>query len=511
MFNYNDFLIFELKSNIDQIYLSWYADVDESDFNSVIKLDPTTRSLDDGKPVKMGKYSKWLLDKFKKGELKQEDFYKAEEYLKLFQDNRHLIKKAGLELDINKYKSLLDIYEIVDTYQVPKEIKNENDLLNNKYYLSTDQADLIYKDEKLFIVNTKTEDANKFYGSNSQWCTIKGSFKSYNSGGGLYVIIDIEKLNSGSKDRRVQFHFEKDQFMDMADKNCASFIHKNIETLKKVFNSRSQIQKMDGQVDRYMNDMDLYDFIVNIKENIIILEEEKFHGKIKSYIQNFNEKLDKLGFDKIIELIKGYSNVINKYFKLSDIKDPSKLTKDLFNGNLDEKYIKSLIKTQISNGKSVDLSSSNLKRIGFTMKDDSLFITSVNFLLGGAIDLSEFDLSESDKIYVSYFDKIRNKKIVTKEDAEFLGGKLSEKQILNLLLYIIDHGANLYEKGVNSVKDFLRYFSSILVEMKSMNNKARDNKYGHFKGVFEMVSIMEKIDSILSNKIRSFRQYSILT
>lgn len=74
MFNYNDFLIFELKSDIDQIYRKWYMDIDGTDFNNIIKLDPTTISLDDGRPVKMGNYSKWLLDKFKKGELKQEDF-----------------------------------------------------------------------------------------------------------------------------------------------------------------------------------------------------------------------------------------------------------------------------------------------------------------------------------------------------------------------------------------------------------------------------------------------------
>lgn len=417
-----------------------------------------------------------------------------------------------MELDINKYKLLSDIYEIVDIYQLPKEVKEEGDLLTNKYFLSTDQADLIYEDEKLFIVHTKTKDANKFYGHNSQWCTTKGSFNLYESGN-LYIIIDKERLNTDRSDRRVQFHFERNQFMDMDDKSCESFIYKKIEDLRKIFNSKVQIEKLNEQVFKHFKNMNFYDFITDIEKNKNKLGKEEFNKKLESYIENFNRKLYDMGFDKIINLTSNYSDVVNKYFNLSDIKEPSKLTKDLFNGELDIEYIRSEIKLNILNKKNLhSLGSESLIKVGFTAENDSLFITSANYLLGTEIDLSKFDLSEIDKLYVSYFDKIRNGEPLTKKDAELLSDKLSEKQKINLMLFIIDGACNYYKEGIMSVRDFILEFKPILNQIKDMNKK---NQYSddpsHFTGIFEMVRIVEKIESILSNKIISFNQYTILS
>lgn len=64
-----------------------YPDMDENKFNELIKLDPTYR---DGSNS-LGIYGKWILNLYKKGNLKEEDFYKVTEYLKDFEAKKRTL------------------------------------------------------------------------------------------------------------------------------------------------------------------------------------------------------------------------------------------------------------------------------------------------------------------------------------------------------------------------------------------------------------------------------------
>jgi hypothetical protein len=60
--------------------------------------------------------------------------------------------------------------------------------------------------------------AAQFYSNNSQWCTrFPDNFANYTKTGNLFIIIDKYLLNSTNFDRRLQFHFEECQFMDIND------------------------------------------------------------------------------------------------------------------------------------------------------------------------------------------------------------------------------------------------------------------------------------------------------
>ena len=73
-------LIFE-AATIQDIYQKYYSNIPQDVFQQIISADPTYNTE---KPDKMGKYGKWLLALYLKGNLKMEDLYKATQYIQMF-------------------------------------------------------------------------------------------------------------------------------------------------------------------------------------------------------------------------------------------------------------------------------------------------------------------------------------------------------------------------------------------------------------------------------------------
>lgn len=90
------------------------------------------------------------------------------------------------QTDINRYNSVNDLIQAISTY----ENRSRRD------FKKIQGANLIYDDGKLFVVNPLDYDSSCYYGKGTKWCTASSnpaSFRSYNSEGKLFYIIDRTK------------------------------------------------------------------------------------------------------------------------------------------------------------------------------------------------------------------------------------------------------------------------------------------------------------------------------
>ncbi len=234
-------ILSEAVLSIDDIYNNYYKNVNRKDFNQIVAADPTS-VLENGIPKKMGNYSKWLLNLYVRKKLNLEDLYKATEYLELFSKNKNVLSKDNNITDINKIKSLTDLFQIVSKLRTsPKpnveSVENEEDLLTNDYFVERGEA--TKKDlGNWIVVIPKSLNASKFYGCTSEWCTLfPDRFEYYSKYGDLNIFINKSKINSNNSERRVQIHLESGQFMDMNDSpiNKKEFFDENSEVFNYLY------------------------------------------------------------------------------------------------------------------------------------------------------------------------------------------------------------------------------------------------------------------------------------
>lgn len=208
-------LLIEAMS-LDDIYKKYYSSISSEDFDKIVQADPTWNSE---KPKKMGKYTKWLFRLYTSNKLKIEDLYKAREYLDYF--NRY---KQRLELkDIGQYSSLQSLYLAIRPF-----MENSRQPTSHKDEIRQikEGAEKVYEDDKWLIVVPHTQEASCYYGKGTEWCTAANKsynlFDDYNEEGPLYI--NINKTNN----KKYQFHFETESFMDETDAEIAHPIAKTI-------------------------------------------------------------------------------------------------------------------------------------------------------------------------------------------------------------------------------------------------------------------------------------------
>ena len=180
---------------------------DESLFNKLNDLYPRR-----GDNFNKG-YFTWLYNLIRTNKLKEEDFYKAKEYLNLFDK---FINRIPVEFrDINKFKNLNDLYDVVQEFEGGEETiptSNKDEIRQIKQ----NEIDKVYEDDEWLIMIPKTERASCLIGKGTKWCTAaeesNNMFDSHHSQGPLYVMVD--KYN----DTKYQLHFESNQLMDATDR-----------------------------------------------------------------------------------------------------------------------------------------------------------------------------------------------------------------------------------------------------------------------------------------------------
>lgn len=190
------------EGKLDDIYQKYYSKIPFDTFMQIIAADPTT-PVRGNEVQKPGKFSKWLLDIFMKGNLKLEDLYKATEYLGVFM--RHQKKLEISQRNINQYTSLADLFAVIQPY---REVKTQSQLSAS----AKKDAEKVFENQEWLVVVPKTEAASCYYGKGTEWCTAAdvsdNRFEYYNQYGPLYI--NIHKQTQ----RKYQFHFPNSEFMD---------------------------------------------------------------------------------------------------------------------------------------------------------------------------------------------------------------------------------------------------------------------------------------------------------
>ena len=223
LYNKEDFDKFEskLKKSLSEVYLiegiddvrKFYPTIEKSDFDRIIRLDPTFRSDKD----KVGTYGKWLLNLFKKGNLDNEGHVR--DLLTRFEEVKNRLKTKNK--DIMRYKSLEEVDEMLDDDDSYEDLSARQKLRQTQNAVrKTDvnkDAILVYEDDTWEVWTPLTYEASCKLGQGTTWCTASTRSPYYynyymDSYGGQYYI-NINK-KTGEK---YQFHFESHQFMNEDD------------------------------------------------------------------------------------------------------------------------------------------------------------------------------------------------------------------------------------------------------------------------------------------------------
>jgi hypothetical protein len=161
-------------------------------------------------PTPGKKYLNWLIRCYLQSvSFKFEDLAKFSEQLELFDK---LVKSKRIEKrDINQYKTPNDLYKAVEPFMVGELAINSDDERARKF--RSDPHATVLCDGDTLVVVPKTFEASRYWGSNTNWCTVADEryFHQYSGRGPLYIIW------VKSSNQRYQFHFDTRQFLNTSD------------------------------------------------------------------------------------------------------------------------------------------------------------------------------------------------------------------------------------------------------------------------------------------------------
>ena len=286
-----------LEATPDEIYNSYYNDLPRDEFNQIVIADPMSISNDTG-VKRIGKYAKLLINLYRKKGLKLEDLPRAKEYLEY-------VYKHNVALDVNKIKSLTDLYDVVKNYYTrdTKDLGSIISALNEKEYKE------LFRGRKFTIFTPFTERASCTLGVNTEWCTTWGPeslnpkhrdrgslFNRYHTQGPLYILISDSDVND-----KYQFHFESKQYMDRDDKrmDVTEFLNENPDIKNFFFPSLvsdNQPEDIVKQQIARMNALDEDD--AGILVNKIISKTAQSNPLIMAFVQKDEDKLSELITDQ---------------------------------------------------------------------------------------------------------------------------------------------------------------------------------------------------------------------
>ena len=175
-------------------------------FKMLCNLDPTT------KPNKVGKYVNWIIAKYNPNA----DLRKLQRCLEWYCDGvkRGILTRYNIPLDINQYRSYDEFMTAMDNLSDSNDTSMSQSEYNNRQKLEG-QFEVLGSTSFYDIVAPKTYAAERYFGSNTEWCTVANEryFESYSRRGQLYIIYP----KNGDSEYKMQFHFEDGQFADKYD------------------------------------------------------------------------------------------------------------------------------------------------------------------------------------------------------------------------------------------------------------------------------------------------------
>lgn len=193
-----------------------YPQIEDQDFNRLIRLDPTFNPTRDS----VGTYGKWILKLFTKHQLNNEGH--VTDVLRRFEENKRQLK----EKDINRFKTIDELDAYLNDENNYNQLSNRQALRQTqnavrKTDISVD-ATKVFEDSAWEVWTPNTYEASCKLGQGSRWCTATTDsdyyYKYYTRQGPLFILIDKYDRNN-----KYQFHFPSAQFMDKEDESIDPF------------------------------------------------------------------------------------------------------------------------------------------------------------------------------------------------------------------------------------------------------------------------------------------------
>ena len=175
-------------------------------FSKLCQLDPTTKTN------KVGKYANWILAKYQPNV----DLQVLKTALEWYADGikRNILQREGVSPDINTYKSYEEFISMINNKMHSDSAQLSNTEVNHREKLKG-QFDIIGSTSKFEIIKPLTFNAERYFGSDTEWCTVANEsyFSSYMSKSPLYIVYPKD----GNNDYKMQFHEQSHSFADKYD------------------------------------------------------------------------------------------------------------------------------------------------------------------------------------------------------------------------------------------------------------------------------------------------------
>lgn len=230
--NYNGYDILESSLSIYDIKSKYYPNIPDYYFNKIVNLDDITSDI---KNDKLGKYAKWLLNLYKNNDLNLTDSDIINKSINIF-DKLIKLNKVAIK-DINKYKSIEDLYQLTDKYD-GEELLSKSDIKRK-----SKKSEKIYSDDRYLIIKPLSKKSSIYYGKGTKWCTSSTSsenkFEEYSERGELYIIIDKGVRNKLNDYPKYLLHFQDGEYKDDENKDINFKLNRNDhlkDIIKKLIN-----------------------------------------------------------------------------------------------------------------------------------------------------------------------------------------------------------------------------------------------------------------------------------
>lgn len=193
--------------------------------------------------------------------------------LELFDTLKKNRKLSGADADINRYKSIDEVFEKVHEFG-PEDFESGKSKKRDIAKEMQKQAELFLSTPEYTVIIPKTEEASCYYGQNTKWCTAAtdggNMFNSYSRDGNLYIIIPKNPSYDGEK---YQVHFNPVSMMDELDDEVE--FETMLEKFPEFFEKAAEAGELEDS-----------DYVVFMKKEVK-----------QKMIDNFNEFINQAAYD----------------------------------------------------------------------------------------------------------------------------------------------------------------------------------------------------------------------
>jgi len=276
--------------------------------------------LENTDPTENKEYLNWIMNIYLAGNLLDEDIYKINEYVTLFIKNKD--KLPIEQRNINSYTDLSSLYDAISKFEKGEEMSASE----KQKLVKLEGAEQIYDSENWKVIIPKTKDAACLYGKSTKWCTASSDynrFDYYSKQGPLFIILNKKIANDRDVMKKLQFHFETNQFMDTSDRqiDITKFFKSNPE-LQNLFEKLGKVDvgfKIDHKL---VSKEEGLKMLVDLKSKLSLIERKGYEffqdfynemGAIKEYK---NIILNDDDFVKSIFYTGKFKNLIKSYIDL---------------------------------------------------------------------------------------------------------------------------------------------------------------------------------------------------